>query len=66
MNGTRLKYRKNVRSGLWTYSERYDAYYVTKTRSWVEPPCGDATCEFCAKRPSHAPVRRVDSRVAGK
>jgi hypothetical protein len=54
----RMRYRVAVQSGLWSYSDRYDAYYVTKTRRWVEPKCKDVTCEFCAKRPAFAPVKK--------
>ena len=57
----RTKYRNNVKSGTWSYNNKHDAYYETKTRKWVEMPCKDRLCEFCSGRPALAPrVRRVD------
>ena len=50
----RKKYRDNVRSGVWAYSDRYDAYYDTKTLKWVEKGCSDKECMFCANRPKLA------------
>lgn len=61
----RTKYRKNVKSGLWSYSDRYDAYYETKTRKWVEEPCGDSECTYCAKRPPLAPRKSVSPSPKG-
>jgi hypothetical protein len=51
----RTRYRTNVKSGRWTYNMRYDAYYVTKTRKWVEGKCKDPECMYCSKRPDLAP-----------
>jgi hypothetical protein len=30
---------------------RFDAYYCFDCHVWLEAPCGDPTCEFCAPRP---------------
>lgn len=38
------------------YNKVYDAYYNVKTREWLEEPCGDDDCEFCARRPDLAPM----------
>ena len=51
----RTRYRNMVRSGAWSYNDRHDAYYETKTRKWVEAKCKDRACEFCVGRPDKAP-----------
>ena len=63
----RKKYRDKLKSGEWAYNDRYDSYFDTATRQWVESPCGDRTCNFCAKRPPLAPRSRkpVDKRNQG-
>lgn len=33
---------------------RYDTYYCPRCYQWLEPKCGDTTCEVCAYRPSSA------------
>ena len=38
------------------YNKVYDAYYNVNTREWLEEPCGDDDCEFCARRPDLAPM----------
>lgn len=55
----RAKYREMGRKGIWSYSDRYDAYYETKTRKWIENKCRDRDCEFCVWRPKLAPIRRI-------
>ena len=30
---------------------KYDAYYWIDTGEWIEPPCRNPDCEFCAGRP---------------
>lgn len=55
----RTKYRNKVKGGTWSYNQRHDAYYETKTRRWVEGVCKDKACQFCVKRPPLAPKRRV-------
>jgi hypothetical protein len=34
-----------------TRIERVDAYACLACDVWLEDPCNDPTCEFCAKRP---------------
>ncbi len=58
-------YRRNVRLGLWRYDDKWDAYYETKTRKWIEPKCSDPKCDYCGKRPPLAPkIRRTPYRGA--
>lgn len=59
----RGRYRKFVKNGLWRYNGRYDAYFNTKTREWVEDKCSDKECEFCANRPDLAPTRATSTRT---
>lgn len=33
------------------YSEKYDAYFDADTNQWLEAPCNDPNCQFCALRP---------------
>ena len=33
------------------YNEQYDAYYCEPCNAWMEEPCTDPDCEFCATRP---------------
>ena len=54
----RAKYRRNVKSGRWAYSDRFDSYYDTKTLKWIEKGCRDKECMYCADRPKTAPKKR--------
>lgn len=33
------------------YSDTYDAYYDDETNEWLESPCEDPECVYCADRP---------------
>jgi hypothetical protein len=33
------------------YSDKYDAYFCGKCNSWLTPPCGDDSCDYCSTRP---------------
>lgn len=32
--------------------EEHDAYCCRACRRWIEPRCGDPTCQFCRRRPA--------------
>jgi len=34
------------------YAAEFDAYFCATCDEWDEKQCGDARCEFCAKRPA--------------
>lgn len=34
------------------YSGKYDAYYCSYCKIWLEKNCGDETCVYCDKRPT--------------
>lgn len=38
-------------SGRLLYFDRYDALCCPRCNRWHESKCGDADCEFCARRP---------------
>jgi hypothetical protein len=35
------------------YRDGWDARYCIDCNAWIEPKCGDPSCEFCANRPEH-------------
>lgn len=38
-------------------SAKYDAEFCPFCRKWVDPGCGDPTCEYCAQRPKKPSLR---------
>jgi len=42
--------------GTVEYSERYDAYFCTKCRTWIEGRCRDPECYYCKDRPEKSPA----------
>lgn len=42
------------------YSFRFDAYYCRKCRRWLEMPCANPECIYCAQRPLAPPTNNPD------
>jgi len=37
------------------YNDEYDAYACIACELWLEAPCDDPTCDYCAARPKKPP-----------
>lgn len=45
------------------YNERFDAYYDSTTKEWLEPKCSDEDCDYCYNRPDNPPPFERGDRV---